>query len=124
MNTDKIYAEQIANQYAPKDTSKVVALRKLDARAKLPARISAYTVGVVSALVLGAGMCLSMNIIGDGSQTMFVGGIIIGIIGLAGLLANYPLYTKLLASGKRKYAQDIMALAGQISENESESENA
>ena len=29
MNTDKIYAEQLANEYAPKDTSKVVALRKL-----------------------------------------------------------------------------------------------
>ena len=28
MNTDKIYAEQLANEYAPKDTSKVVALRK------------------------------------------------------------------------------------------------
>ena len=25
MNTDKIYAEQLANEYAPKDTSKVVA---------------------------------------------------------------------------------------------------
>lgn len=30
MNTDKIYAEQLANEYALKDTSKVVALRKLD----------------------------------------------------------------------------------------------
>ena len=38
MNTDKIYAEQLANEYAPKDTSKVVALRKLDAKAKLPAK--------------------------------------------------------------------------------------
>ena len=35
MNTDKIYAEQLANEYAPKDTSKVVALRKLDVKAKL-----------------------------------------------------------------------------------------
>ena len=33
MNTDKIYAESIANEYAPKDTSKVVALKKLDAKA-------------------------------------------------------------------------------------------
>ena len=32
MNTDKIYAEQLANEYAPKDTSKVIALRKLDAQ--------------------------------------------------------------------------------------------
>lgn len=33
MNTDKIYAEHLANEYAPKDDSKVIALRKLDARA-------------------------------------------------------------------------------------------
>ena len=31
MNTDKIYAEHLANEYAPKDDSKVIALRKLDA---------------------------------------------------------------------------------------------
>lgn len=33
MNTDKIYAEHLANEYAPKDDSKVIALRKLDAKA-------------------------------------------------------------------------------------------
>lgn len=37
MNTDKMYAEQIANKYAPKDTSKIVALGKLDAKAKTSA---------------------------------------------------------------------------------------
>lgn len=56
MNTDKIYAEQLANEYAPKDTSKVVALKKLDAKAKLPANIFTYTLGVISALVFGTGM--------------------------------------------------------------------
>ena len=40
MNTDKIYAEQLANEYALKDTSKVIALRKLDAKAKLPAAVA------------------------------------------------------------------------------------
>ena len=45
MNTDKFYAEQLANEYAPKDTSKVVALRKLDAKAKRPANIFTYTFG-------------------------------------------------------------------------------
>ena len=34
MNTDKIYAESIAKEYAPKDNSKIVALRKLDRKAK------------------------------------------------------------------------------------------
>lgn len=39
MNTDKTYAEQLAAEYAPKDTSRIVALRKLDRRAKLPATV-------------------------------------------------------------------------------------
>lgn len=34
MNTDKIYAEAIANEYAPKDTSKVVALKSWTGRRK------------------------------------------------------------------------------------------
>ena len=82
MNTDKIYAEQLANEYAPKDTSKVVALRKLDAKAKLPATVFTYTFGIITALVAGVGMCLSMKVIGSGSTTMFVLGVIVGIIGL------------------------------------------
>ena len=67
MNTDKIYAEQLANEYAPKDTSKVVALRKLDAKAKLPATVFTYTLGILSALVFGTGMCLAMKVIGSGT---------------------------------------------------------
>ena len=47
MNTDKIYAEQIANEYAPKDTSKVVKLKKLDSKAKMPATIFTYSFGII-----------------------------------------------------------------------------
>ncbi|MGM9552523.1 MAG: dihydropteridine reductase [Clostridia bacterium] len=116
MNTDKIYAEQLANEYAPKDTSKVIALRKLDARAKLPATIFTYTFGIVTSLIAGIGMCLSMKVIGNGTTAMFVLGIIIGIIGLFCMGINYPLYKKLLAKGKQKYAFEIMQLAKEISE--------
>ena len=116
MNTDKIYAEQLANEYAPKDTSKVVALRKLDAKAKRPANIFTYTFGIIAALVTGIGMCLSMKVIGDGSTMMFVLGIAVGIIGLVGMGINYPVYRKLLAKGKEKYAFEIMELAKEISE--------
>ena len=34
MNTDKTYAEKIASEYAPKQANKVVALKKLDAKAQ------------------------------------------------------------------------------------------
>ena len=112
MNTDKIYAEQLANEYAPKDTSKVVALRKLDNKAKLPATVFTYTFGIITALVAGVGMCLSMKVIGSGTTAMFV----LGIIGLLGMGVNYPIYKKLLAQGKQKYAYEIMELAKEISE--------
>ncbi len=49
MNTDKAYAEKLASEYAPKETRKVVALKKLDSRAKRPANVFAYTFGVVMA---------------------------------------------------------------------------
>lgn len=118
MNTDKIFAEAIANEYAPKDTSKVVALRKLDRKAKAPAHIFAYTFGVIMALVLGIGMCLSMDVIGDGSAAMMVLGIVLGIIGIAGVSVNYPVYKKILKNGKQKYAYEIMQLAKEISDTE------
>ena len=117
MNTDKIYAEQLANEYAPKDTSKVIALRKLDARAKLPATVFTYSFGIISALVLGTGMCLAMGQIGSGSTGSFVLGIVIGIIGMIGMGVNYPIYKRILANGKKKYAFEIMELAKEISEN-------
>ena len=116
MNTDKIFAEQLANEYAPKDTSKVVALRKLDAKAKRPASIFTYTLGVISALVLGIGMCLAMGQIGSGTTGSFVLGIVIGIIGMVGMGVNYPIYKRILESGKKKYAFEIMELAKEISE--------
>lgn len=116
MNTDKIYAEQLANEYAPKDTSKVIALRKLDTKVKLPATVFAYMFGIFAALVMGVGMCLSMKVIGGDIPAMFILGVILGIIGLLGIVINYPVYRKLLTKGKQKYAYDIMQLAKEISE--------
>ncbi len=58
-----------------------------------------------------------MNVIGSGTTAMFVLGVIIGIIGLVGMGINYPIYKKMLANGKQKYAFEIMQLAKEISEN-------
>lgn len=117
MNTDKIYAEAIANEYAPKDTSKVLALKKLDRKAKNKANTFAYTFGIVMTLVLGTGMCLSMGILGDGSAVIMGCGIALGLLGIAGVGMNYPIYKKLLNAGKEKYAFEILQLAREISES-------
>ncbi len=115
MNTDKIFAEKLAEEYAPKNDSKVIALKKLDQKAKNPANIFAYTYGILSTLILGTGMCLSMNIIG-GTPIFMILGIIVGIIGFIGVCTNYPIYKRLLAKSRQKYSFEIVQLAKGISE--------
>ena len=115
MNTDKIIAESIAKDYAPKESSKLVALKKLDNKAKLPATVFTYSWGIVSALVFGTGMCLAMQVIGSGLAGMVLG-IVVGVIGMIGCGVNYPIYKKMLEKGKAKYAYEIVELARQISE--------
>lgn len=118
MNTDKIYAESIVNEYAPKETSKVVALKKLDRKAKEPANIFAFTFGILSSLLLGTGMSLSMKVIGDGSILHFIIGIVVGILGIIGVSVNYFIYKKLLEREKKKYGSDIIRLAKEIADKE------
>ena len=115
MNTDKIIAESIAKDYAPKESSKLVALKKLDNKAKLPATIFTYSCGIISALVFGTGMCLAMQVIGSGIGGMILG-IVVGLIGLIGCGINYPIYKKMIEKGKKKYAYEIVQLAKEIAD--------
>ena len=112
MNTDKILAESIAKDYAPKQDSKIVALKKLDNRAKLPATIFTYTWGIVFALVFGTGMSLAMEVIGNSVLI----GIVVGVAGLIGCGVNYPIYKRILEKGKAKYAYEIVQLAREIAD--------
>ncbi len=114
MDTDKIYAESIAKEYAKKDDSKVIALRKLDRKAKLPATVFAYSFGSFAALALGISMCLSMEVFGDIGVVWKIVGIAIGVTAIALMGLNYLIYKKMLAKGKEKYAFDIITLANEI----------
>jgi len=114
MDTNKIYAESIVNEYSKKEDSKVVRLKKLDRKVKTPANILAYTLGIISSLILGVGMCLAMKVIGDGSLESYIIGIVVGLIGILGVIINYPIYNMILNKRKNKYASDIIELAKDI----------
>lgn len=116
MNTDRIYAEAIVNEYSKKSASKVVALKKLDRAAKRPAEVFTFTFGAVVSLVAGLGMCLSMNVVGNDSTAFVALGIALGLLGFVGMGVNYPIYKRLLAKSREKYAGDIIRLANEISE--------
>ena len=114
MNTDKIIAEKIASEYAPKKTSKVVALKKLDKKAKQGAQIFSLTFGIISSLVMGTGMSFAMGVIGGNNTTSIIIGIIVGVVGILGVSINYFIYKKLIAKSKEKYGSDIIRLAQEI----------
>ena len=116
MNTDKIYAEKIASEYAPKKTSKIIALKKLDKYIKKGSTTFAYIFGSISSLIMGTGMSFAMGVIGDNTFNSVLIGIIIGLVGIAGVSVNYPIYKKILAKSKEKYASDIIKLAKEIAD--------
>lgn len=109
---ERQYAENIRRTYAVKDAeeSKLKKLRKLDEAARRPASIFAYTFGILGALVLGVGMCLAMQVIGN----MMPLGIVIGVVGIAMVSANYFIYRAMLNARKRKYADEILALSDEL----------
>jgi tetrahydromethanopterin S-methyltransferase subunit E len=116
MNTDKTYAEKVAAEYAPKETNKVVALKKLDAKAKMGANIFGFTFGIVMTLLFGVGMCFSLKVLGSGELWQDILGYVVGVIGIIGVSINYFIYNKILAKGKQKYGNDIITLANEIIE--------
>lgn len=116
MKTDKIIAERIASEYAPKEDRKIVALMKLNKKAKQGAEIFAYTFGIVCSLILGTGMSFAMGVIGDESLITMIIGIIVGVVGIFGVSINYFIYKRILEKGKNKYGSDIIRLAKEIAE--------
>ncbi len=113
-NLDTVYAERIASEYDQKPASKLVALKKLDRKAKLPAQVFTYTFGVIGTLLLGVGMCLCMGVIGQGLSMAMPLGIVVGVVGIGMVSVNYPVHKRLLEQGRKKYAFEIMELAKDI----------
>lgn len=118
MDTNKIYAEKIASEYAPKETSKVTALKKLDKKARGSAQVFGYVFGIIATLIMGVGMCLCMDVFNVNAKWVMGVGVGVGIVGIVLMSVNYTIYKKILEKGKQKYASDIMELAKQISEEE------
>ena len=113
--SDKKYAEKLIKEYSDNDTevSKLDELKSLDSKVKVPALVFTYVFGTIGSLILGLGMCLAMQIIGKTIPLMIVG-IVIGLVGIAMVAINYPLYQKILASRKKKYAELIISKSNEL----------
>lgn len=116
-NDQQFVAQKIRTQYMEKQTTELDALRLLDKKVKRPVHIFSYILGSIAAIVMGAGMSLVMTDIGGTvgfSGNAMIPGIIIGIVGLALAILNYPLHCRLLALRKQKYAPEILRLSDEL----------
>lgn len=103
--------ETIRQKYLPKEENKMEQLRKLDESATKPGTIAALAVGIISALILGVGMCCTMV----WAEKYFATGIVLGILGLSGVGAAFPLYRYITEKKREKIAPEIMRLTEELS---------
>ena len=115
-NDQEFLVQKIRTQYTEKQHTELDELKELDAKVKRPANVFAYTYGSVSAIVMGSGMSLVMTEIGTiiGISNAMLPGVVIGVVGMAMALSTYPIYKKILAARKKKFAPEILALSDKI----------
>ncbi len=106
--------ERIRANYMEEQPTKLDELKALDKKVRRPAQIFAYTFGTVGSLVLGTGMCFAMKVIGAGLSFAMPMGIGVGLVGIAMVTSNYFIYKKMLHSRKKKYANQVLTLSGEL----------
>ena len=103
---------KIREKYIPKEENRLDRLRRLDASTTKPGTIAAVTLGVVSILILGLGMCCTIL----WADRFFLPGVVVGMVGLAGLFLPYPLYRHMTKKRREKLAPEILRLTEELSQ--------
>lgn len=97
-------------KYIPKEESKMETLRRLDESASRPGMAVSLIVGIIGSLVMGVGMCCTMV----WAESLFIPGIIIGVIGMACMAAAYPIYSRITKKRREKLAPEILRLTDEL----------
>ena len=105
---------EIRKKYMPQEESKLEELKRLDYTVQTSGMIESLSTGIGGALVFGLGMCLAMQIIGSGALLAILG-VLIGIVGIAGMLAAYPIYRRVFDNTKQKFTPRILELTAELS---------
>lgn len=106
--------EAIRRKYLPKEEDRMEQLRQMDKRVSRKGTIISIIIGVIGCLLLGIGMCCTMEWAGR----WFVPGIIIGVIGIVMIALAYPLYERITKKERKKIAPLILKLADELKSKE------
>ena len=102
--------KRIRNKYLPKEENKLELLRRLDAQVTQKATMYSMIVGIIGTLILGIGMCCCMI----WADSVFVLGIIVGVIGMGILALAYPLYNRTIKTERERIAPEVLRLTDDL----------
>lgn len=108
--------QNIRSKYLPPEEDKMERLRKLHHSTTQKAQVISLVLGIIGALVMGAGMSLVMTDIGTviGMDGALIPGIVIGIIGVIPVALAYPIYNRVLKKERQRIAPEILRLSEEL----------
>ncbi len=111
---DNAEIQKIRKKYLPQTESKFEELKRLDNTVQTSGILEALCSGTIGSLLFGVGMCLTMEVMGNGTFS-FMLGILLLIIGAIGMFLAYPIYRKIFNMKKNKLAPRILELTSELS---------
>lgn len=107
--------KNIRKKYLAPEEDKMAQLRKLHHSATQKAQAWAIALGVMGALILGAGMSLAMTELSGflGGTAMFIG-IPVGLVGIVLVALAYPVYNRILKKERQRIAPEILRLSEEL----------
>lgn len=108
--------KKIREKYVPREENKMEQLRRLDAGVYRKGTVASLVIGILGALILGAGMSFIMTDLGAklGFVNVMIPGIVIGIVGLIGVCLAYPVYQIVTKRERERIAPEILRLTDEL----------
>ena len=101
--------KKIREKYLPKEADKMEQLRRLDKSVTEKGTTLSLIIGIVGTLVMGTGMSMCMV-----WTELFIPGVIVGVIGIAGVSLAYPIYSHVTRKEREKIAPEIIRLTDEL----------
>lgn len=106
--------QDIRNKYLPQSESKLDELKRLDNLVQSSGMIESLCAGIGGLLIFGLGLCLAMQVIGNSAWLVALG-VLLGIVGIAGIFTAYPIYHLIYTKTKSKFTPRILELTTELS---------
>lgn len=106
--------QEIRKKYLPQGESKMDELKRFDYTVQTSGIMESFCAGISGALIFGLGLCLAMQVIGNGSFLLILGMLLV-FLGTVVMIAAYPVYRKIFRKAKAKFTPRILELTNELS---------